>query len=329
MHIPDGFLSAPVAATYGALSLLGVGAACYQLRAKREQSQQALLGVSAAFVFAAQMVNFPVAAGTSGHLVGAVLAVALLGLPGAIVVMASVLLVQCFVFGDGGLFALGANVFNMALVSCVVGACLYRLFAGRSPSATRRIACVAFAAWCATVAAAASCAEQLALSDAASWSVVVPAALAIHALIGIGEAVITALIVAAVLRVRPELLEPGAQLAQAKRRGPPVRAGLGLALAVVVLLAPLAHVAPDGLSRVVQRLGFQGSERASLAAPLLEYRVPGLAPGALTTILAGCVGTALLFGLCWLLALALVPRPRRASKLPESPAEPVPVESSG
>src|SRR4051812_18471392 len=98
MHLPDGFLSAPVAAGYGALSLLGVAGACYRLRAARQRGQQALLGVSAAFIFAAQMVSFPVAAGTSGHLVGAVLAVALLGLPSALVVMTSVLLVQCFVF---------------------------------------------------------------------------------------------------------------------------------------------------------------------------------------------------------------------------------------
>jgi cobalt/nickel transport system permease protein len=326
MHIPDGFLSAPVAAGYGALSLLGIGAACYRLRATRERNQQALLGVSAAFIFAAQMVSFPVAAGTSGHLVGAVLAVALLGLPSALVVMTAVLFVQCFVFGDGGVFALGANVFNMALVSCIVGGCFYRLLCGRNPSHTRRLASVAFAAWCATVAAAASCAEQLALSGAARWSVVVPTALAVHALIGFGEAVITSLIVAAVLRVRPELLESEAKLEQSKRRGAPVRAGLGLALAVVVLLAPLANVAPDGLSRVMERLGFQGSGQVSLAAPLAEYKVPGFASGAVTTILAGCVGTVLLFGLCWLLARALVPRPRRAS---ESTAAPVPVESSG
>lgn len=324
MHIPDGFLSAPVAAGYGALSLLGVGTACHRLRVARARNRQALLGVSAAFIFAAQMVAFPVAAGTSGHLVGAVLAVALLGLPSAIVVMTSVLLVQCFVFGDGGVLALGANVFNMALVSCAVGAGFYRLLGGRSPSPTRRIACVAFAAWCATVAAAASCAEQLAWSGAASWSLVLPTALGIHALIGIGEAVITALILATVLRVRPELLEPEAT--DPTRRGSLARAGLGLAVAVVVLLAPLAYAAPDGLARVVERLGFQGREPGSLVAPLAEYRVPGLASGALTTILAGCAGTALLFGLCWLLALALVPRSRRA---PEPSGAPVPVESSG
>jgi len=154
MHIPDGFLSARVAAGYGLLAFAGVGLACYRVRVARARVTSALLGVSAAFIFAAQMVNFPVAAGTSGHLVGAALAAALLGLPSAVVVMSSVLFVQCFVFGDGGVLSLGANVFNMALLSSLVGFCCYRLLCGAAPSPTRRVAAVAFASWCATVTAA-------------------------------------------------------------------------------------------------------------------------------------------------------------------------------
>ena len=160
MHIPDGFLSARVALGYAALSSLGIGLACYRLRVQRQHGASALLGVSAAFVFAAQLVNFPVAPGTSGHLVGSALAAVLLGLPGALVVMTAVIIMQCFVFADGGVFALGANVFNMGLVGCVVGFCCYRLLCGSAPSPTRRVASVAFAAWCATVAGAASCAGQ-------------------------------------------------------------------------------------------------------------------------------------------------------------------------
>ncbi|HKO53736.1 MAG TPA: energy-coupling factor ABC transporter permease, partial [Polyangiaceae bacterium] len=151
MHIPDGFLSAPVAVGYAALSALGVGLACYRLRTQRDRGASALLGVSAAFVFAAQMVNFPVGAGTSGHLVGSALAAALLGLPGALVVMTAVTVMQCFVFADGGAFALGANVFNLGVVGCVVGFCCYRLLCGAAPSPTRRVASVVFAGWCATV----------------------------------------------------------------------------------------------------------------------------------------------------------------------------------
>jgi cobalt/nickel transport system permease protein len=314
MHIPDGFLSARVAAGYGLLALAGVGAACYRVRLAGERANRALLGVSAAFIFAAQMVNFPVAAGTSGHLLGGALAAALLGLPGAVVVMSSVLFVQCFVFGDGGVLSLGANVFNMALVSPLVGFCCYRLLCGAAPSPTRRVAALAFASFCATAVAAASCAEQLALSDTARLSVVLPAMLGVHALVGIGEAVIAAIVLAAVLRFRPELLEMPENAGASARRGRSL-VGYGLGL------SPLACDSPDGLSSIAQSLGFQGAERVGLvAAPLAEYTVPGLASGALATILAGSVGALLLFGLCWLLALGLVPRSRLA---PEENSAPV------
>jgi len=324
MHIPDGFLSARVALGYAALSCLGLGAACWRLRSQRERGASALLGVSAAFVFAAQMVNFPVAAGTSGHLVGSALAGALLGLPGALVVMSAVIIMQCFVFADGGVFALGANVFNMGLVGCVVGFCCYRLLCGAAPSPTRRVASVAFAGWCATIAGALSCAGQLSLSGAARLSVVLPAMLGVHALIGVGEAVISSLVVASVLRFRPELLENAGQVELGARpRKSAVLAGLGLSIAIAALLAPLADAAPDGLSRVTQALGLHSSTSPSLA-PLSQYGVPGIVSGVLATGLAACFGTLALFGLCWVLALALVPRKGR-----EAEARAVVAESSG
>jgi len=326
MHIPDGFLSGRVALGYAALSSLGIAAACYRLRAEQDRSNSALLGVCAAFVFAAQMVNFPVLAGTSGHLVGGALAAALLGLPGAVVVMTAVLIVQCLMFADGGLFALGANVFNLGLVGCVVGHCCYRLLCGDAPSPTRRVAAVAFAGWCATLAGALSCAGQLALSGAARLPVVLPAMLGVHALIGVGEAVISALVVASVLRFRPELLENvGARLG-ARAPASAVLVGLGLSVVVAALLAPLAYTAPDGLTRVLQSLGLRASTQTSPFAPLSEYGISAVVPALLATVLAGCLGTLLLFSLCWLLARALVPRSLRAS-MPE--ASRVVVESSG
>jgi len=321
MHIPDGFLSARVALGYGALSSLGLGVACYRLRAQRDRGASALLGVSAAFVFAAQMVNFPVAAGTSGHLMGSALAGALLGLPGALVVMAAVIVMQCFVFADGGVFALGANVFNMGLVGCVVSFCCYRLLCGRAPSPTRRVASVAFAGWCATLAGALSCAGQLSLSGAARLSVVLPAMLGVHALIGVGEAVISSLIVASVLRFRPELLEINPLSPRAERsRASAVYAGLGLSIAIAALLAPIADAAPDGFSRVTQALGLHSSASSSFAP--FSHGIPGIVSGVLATVLAGCVGTLLLFGLCWLLALALVPRARSIDPEREAVVEP-------
>ena len=322
MHIPDGLLSVPVAVAYGASSLLCVGVACRRLRATRERGSSALLGVCAAFIFAAQMVNFPVGAGTSGHLIGSTLGVTLLGLPGALIVMTAVLFVQCFVFGDGGVFALGANVFNMALVGCVVGHCCYRLLCGTAPSPRRRVAAVAFASWCATVAAAISCAEQLSLSGTARGAVVFLAMLGVHALIGVGEAVITALIIATVLRFRPELLGASDEPRAGARAGSAVWAGLGLSLAVAVLLAPLASASPDGLTQIARSLGLRGQERASLA----EYVGLVLGRGLLVTAFAGSVATLLLFGACWLLARALVPRTTAA---PDRLASRAAVESSG
>lgn len=321
MHIPDGFLSAPVAVGYALVSCASLGVACQRARARGLAGQSsALLGVSAAFIFAAQMVNFPVFAGTSGHLLGGALAAALLGLQSAIIVLSSVLVVQCFLFADGGLFALGANVFNMALVSCVVGFCFYRLLCGHSPSPTRRVAAVAFAAWCATMASAASCAEQLAWSGALRLSIVLKAMLGVHALIGVGEAVISALVVSTVLRFRPELVEHPGQLSATTTRQRALLPALGIALSVIVLLVPLSSSAPDGLSRVASDLGLVAATRV-VSAPLAGYAAGPLGAAWLGLLVAGCLGALLLYGSCWLLALSLVPRASR-SRLARAGADP-------
>jgi cobalt/nickel transport system permease protein len=120
MHIPDGFIDGKTAATTALLAAAGVGLALRQVRRRLPPRRVPLLGLAAAFLFAAQMVNFPVVGGTSGHLLGGVLAAALLGPSAAIVVLTTVLIVQCFLFADGGVLALGANVFNMAIVSAAV-----------------------------------------------------------------------------------------------------------------------------------------------------------------------------------------------------------------
>ena len=130
-----------------------------------------LLGLAAAFLFAAQMVNFPVAGGTSGHLVGGVLAAALLGPSAAIVVLTTVLIVQCFLFADGGVLALGANIFNMAIVGAAGGYAIYRVVCRALPGTRGQVAAVAFAGWCSTVLASICCAGQLAWSGTVAWPV--------------------------------------------------------------------------------------------------------------------------------------------------------------
>jgi cobalt/nickel transport system permease protein len=165
-----------------------------------------LMGVMSAFIFAAQMLNFPVLAGTSGHLLGGALAAALLGPWAGAIVITCVLAVQCLIFQDGGLTALGANIFNMAIVGTVGGYFIYRLFAKIVGGAKGITAGVAVAAWSSVVLAAAACAFELGLSGTAPLKVVLPAMAGIHVLIGIGEAVISCLVIAFVLKTRPDLV---------------------------------------------------------------------------------------------------------------------------
>jgi cobalt/nickel transport system permease protein len=207
MHIPDGFLSAEVAA---ACAVPAAGAVAYGLRrASRELDERRvpLLGVTAAFVFAAQMLNFPVAGGTSGHFLGAALAAILLGPWLACVVMSVVLVVQAFVFADGGVTALGANVLNMGVIGALVVGGL--MLAARSVLPQRRgalLAVSAVGAWLAVMAGASACALELAISGTVPLGTVLPAMLGVHALIGIGEGVITAAAVSAVLASRPDVI---------------------------------------------------------------------------------------------------------------------------
>lgn len=162
MHIPDGFIDGKTALATAALSAVGVGVALRQVKRELPPRKISLLGLAAAFLFAAQMVNFPVAGGTSGHLVGGALVAALLGPSAAVVVVTTVLIVQCFLFADGGVMALGANIFNMAIVNSVGGYAIYRSVSGVLPGIRGRITALAFAGWCATVLASISCAGQLA-----------------------------------------------------------------------------------------------------------------------------------------------------------------------
>jgi cobalt/nickel transport system permease protein len=160
----------------------------------------------AAFIFAAQMVNFPVLGGTSGHLLGGVLAAVLLGPFAGAIVIACVLVIQCLIFQDGGLTALGANILNMAVIGTMGGYGMYRLMRGRSGDHRRILFATAVASWFSVVLASSACALELAFSKTSPLNIVLPAMLGIHALIGIGEGVVTTLIVGFVLKVRPDLL---------------------------------------------------------------------------------------------------------------------------
>jgi cobalt/nickel transport system permease protein len=207
MHIPDGFLSTEVAVACAAPAAAAVAIGLKRANAELDERRVPLLGVTAAFVFAAQMLNFPVAGGTSGHFLGAALAAILLGPWLGCLVLAVVLLVQAFVFADGGITALGANLFNMGVVGgLLVGGLMHgaRMLAGRGRTAL--LAVTAVGSWLAVMAGAAVAAVELAVSGTVPLDTVLPAMLGVHAVIGVGEAVITVAAVSAVLATRPDLI---------------------------------------------------------------------------------------------------------------------------
>jgi cobalt/nickel transport system permease protein len=309
MHIPDGFLDLPTAATTAAVSAVAVGLCLRAVRRRLTPRQVPLMGLTATFVFAAQMLNFPVAGGTSGHLVGACLAAVLVGPWAALLVMTAVLVVQCLVFADGGILALGANVLNMAVIGSLVGGGLVGLLSRVFRGLRGRVVAAAFASWFAVVLAAAACAVELAASGAVPLRVVLPAMAAVHMVIGVGEAVITALVLVAIAAIRPELVTEGASGGRARRLDL-VLGGVIVALLLAVFVAPFASSLPDGLERVAATLGFAGRGSESAAAPLAGYEVPGVSSPIVATALAGGLGTVVMLVVSILLGRLLVPPSR-------------------
>jgi cobalt/nickel transport system permease protein len=207
LHAPDGFLTVPVALFMWVVTLIVLGVSVSRANHHLDERAVPLMGVTAAFIFAAQMVNFPVAGGTSGHLLGGVLAAVLLGPWVATLVMASVVAVQALVFQDGGLLVLGANIFNMGVVGTMGGYVVYvtccRFLGGEERA---RLPAAAVASWTAVMLGAVAMTLELAAAGTSPLEVALPAMLGVHALIGIGEALITVAALALIGAARPDLL---------------------------------------------------------------------------------------------------------------------------
>jgi cobalt/nickel transport system permease protein len=323
MHIPDAVLDPRVAIATGVVGAAGLIGCLRAVERELKDRTTPLMGMTAAFLFAAQMVNFPVGPGVSGHLLGGVLASVLLGPWAGAVVIAAVLIVQCFLFGDGGLTALGANFLNMGIIGSVFGYAIYapvrRAIGGRKGILIGSMV----AAWFAVLLASGAAAVELSafgsrgdLPRIMTWMALV------HAAIGVGEALITGLVVRFVLLTRPDLIDhrgddpedAAPRLDSARpRRGwlPPALAGLGIALAVAVFLAPFASELPDGLEFVGERTGALAERSAPLAIPTpwpdyqFSLPLPGLQQVQVATAAAGLVGTLAVFALAWSLARAL------------------------
>jgi cobalt/nickel transport system permease protein len=208
MHIPDGFLSLLVAGVAWVLAIAALAYAVYHTNRQLGEKQVPLMGVMAAFIFAAQMLNFPVAGGTSGHLIGGALASILLGPWAGMLVMTSVVAVQALLFQDGGLVAMGANILNMAVIASLVGYYVYvavQRILGDKPWANLASAFVA--AWCSVFLTSLVCAVQLAVSGSSPLMVALPAMGGVHALIGVGEGLVTVAALAFITATRRDLVE--------------------------------------------------------------------------------------------------------------------------
>ena len=209
MHIPDGFIDLQTSVVFAGLAAAGVAIALKGARTQLDEKSAPLAGLTAVFIFAVQMLNFPVAAGTSGHLLGGALAAVLVGPWAATLALTVVLMMQGFLFADGGLSALGLNVFNMGIIGVWAGYAIFLLVRKILPKNKTSISIAASVAGAMSVPAAAiGFTIQYSLGATATFSVstVLSAMVGTHVLIGIGEAIITGLTVSAVLASRSDLV---------------------------------------------------------------------------------------------------------------------------
>ncbi len=293
MHIPDGFLSVQVSII---LWLVTIGVLAFALKrvgADLGERQVPVMGVLAAAIFAGQMLNFAVAGGTSGHLIGAAITTILLGPWASMLVLTCVISIQALLFQDGGLLALGANIFNMAIVGVTVAYMVFRTVRRLTRNRSWSLFAGGFlAAWMSVEVAALGTALELSLSGTSPANIAIPAMASVHALIGIGEGLITVGALVFIRASRRDLLkadssaQPGGSLVWV----------VGLALAFILAVAsPLASRHPDGLMSVARHYGFLSSEQNPLYMLIPHYLFPGVENKTLATIFAALLGTLIVF----------------------------------
>lgn len=297
MHIPQNLLDGsicPATAMVSGLCLAGAALAAYR---SAEQPHPLRFAAVSAFIFAAQMMNFPISGGTSGHLLGGVLASALLGVPFGVLALALVVTIQALIFADGGLTVLGANVLNMAVLGAGLGGLLrLELLKRRPAGGARGWIATALASWASVMLAALAGAVELALAGVLPLERVVPAMLGVHALIGVGEALITG----AALVLFDRLATVGAVPASRGFAAPTLAA-----LLIALCLSPFASPLPDGLEAVLAHAQVLHEAAPLFVTPLADYQVAGVAAEALSTGLAGLIGVVLTFLVASVLAAPL------------------------
>ncbi len=302
MHIPDGFLSVSVSIVLWIVSIAAIAYSLHRVNKDLGERQVPMMGVLASAIFAGQMLNFTVAGGTSGHLMGAAIATILLGPWAAALVLTTVVGVQAILFQDGGLLVLGANIFNMGVVGVAVSYFVYQTIQRLARGQRWGIFVGGFlAAWTSIEVAALGVGLQLAISGTSPANIAIPAMGGIHALIGIGEGLITVGALALIYAARPDLLKVG----QTRSAGGLAVWAVGLLIALALtILSPLASSHPDGLEWVAEQKGFLETAQGPLYKIIPDYVFPGIPNEALATIIAGVIGTIIVFGVALTVAYA-------------------------
>ncbi len=290
MHVPDGFINAPVSAVAGLISISSIWTATKAANKFLADKLIAIAGMMSALIFVLQMINFPIAAGTSGHLLGGTLAVIVLGPSLGILCVSIVVILQALLFADGGLSALGINILNIAIVTGLIGWLVisnWKKFFGDNSSS---IVIGSFVAGMVSVIMS-SIAFVVEYFFGGIISVeiskVFSAMVSIHFLIGIGEGIITALIVSLIYKVRPDML----YISREKELSSRAFSIVGLLVLIIfssVLITPLASSSPDGLENVASRFEFESQNNALII--LEDYSIPGVSNNFISVILSGLLG---------------------------------------
>lgn len=302
MHAPDGFLNVGTAIATGAISAGTIGASLRQAKHALKEKQVPLAGIAAAFIFAAQMFNFPVVAGTTGHLLGGALAAILLGPRIGAIVVSIVVVVQAMVFADGGLTALGYNVLNMAIIPAFGGYALFVVFRKIfPPNSAGVVAATSLAAGLSVVLSAAAFSIEWLFGATAPvpFDTVFGAMVGIHLLIGIGEGIISGMAIGAVMASRPDLVYGASDISFARDRRQervPLRSfligGFLAALVLAVVVSQFAVGDPDGLESVAETTGIAASRTESSLSDtfLADYATAGIGNETVSLAVAGTLG---------------------------------------
>lgn len=300
MHIPQAMLQGSICPVTAVISATVITAAIVAVCKSKKQPEISRFALVTALLFAGQMLNFPIASGTSGHLLGGVLAVAMLGLPGGILSTALTVTLQCLLFADGGVDVLGANLLNMAVIGTGCGGIILQMFDRRSNNKLQHYGFIFAASWVSIVLASLAVTFELAIAGTIAFSQVLPSMLGIHMLIGLGEGVIT--VAACAVLTQNET--------SATRTVSPSRIIITLLIAAVTV-APFACGFPDGLEWVAGQLSFLKESAPYFAAPMPEYTLPLIKSPLLSQWMATLIGVSLTSLLAGLTAISIKMMSRR------------------